>query len=87
MDVPRSLVFISPAQVAKAKATPVRFFLGELLRLAAMLALVLTVWDAVAPVGEWLRSPQQRLMFVVGWAAFMAAWNVWSGRQREPRGT
>ncbi len=81
----RHFVVISPAQMEHASTRPAHFFVFEFLRMAAIVALVLVISETVVPLADTFRSPERRLIFVVWWAAFMAAWNLWSGR-RAARG-
>ena len=74
-----------PAQYGAPSTRPAHRVLFEFLRMAAIVALVPVISETVVPLADTFRSPERRLIFVVWWAAFMAAWNLWSGR-RAARG-
>lgn len=69
----------------KARSHPLAFFLGEVWRLAALLALLLTIADALSVEVLGTTAPR-RLAFIVWCALAFAAVRVWRLRRRRPPG-
>ena len=69
----RHFVVNLPAQYGAPSTRPAHCVLFEFLRMAAIVALVPVISETVVPLADTFRSPERRRIFVVWWAAFMAA--------------
>ena len=81
MDILRFWAVVTPSEMDNAKEKPIRFFLFEFMRHAAILSLVLLVSELALPLADTFHSPLRRAIFVGWWAAVMSGWRLWSGRR------
>ena len=66
-----------------ARNYPVRYYFGAWFRLAATMALVLSILDLVPDSS--FADPRERITFIVLWAAIMAAMDLFFARRRSAK--